>query len=144
MIAKERGSRFGTIVVVIVSCVILVYIYRLKHTVYQPEQPKPFNPRQTVRVQVLNGCGVAGVAGEFRDYLMKYRVDIREIGNAVHRYPQTIILDRIGNQRKAIRIAELLGVSNENVIQQINENLIDIDVTVIVGGDHALLQESLP
>jgi hypothetical protein len=47
---------------------------------------------------------------------------------------KTIIIDRTGDTRKAQRIAEVLGVSGRNIIQQINRDLY-LDASIIIGKD---------
>jgi hypothetical protein len=47
---------------------------------------------------------------------------------------KTVIIDRAGDMSKAKRVAKLLGVSEKNIFQQINNSLY-LDVTVVIGKD---------
>jgi hypothetical protein len=93
-------------------------------------------------VQVLNGCGVKGVAERFTDFLRKSGFDVKEYGNYsplgigdsyYFDIRETIVIDRSGEYAPAKIIANSIGT--ENVIKQISKDLL-IDVTVIIGKDY--------
>ncbi len=93
-----------------------------------------------LRVQVLNGCGVKGVAKVITPGLRAYGFDVRETRNAAHfSYETSIIIDRTGNLGLARVIADSLGVRAENVSSEPAPNLVDIDLTLIVGADYRRL-----
>jgi hypothetical protein len=71
-------------------------------------------------------------------------VDVRETGNAGYVLPDCVVLDRIGDRLRADRIARLVGLPDDRVIQQLNRALVDIDVTVIIGKDYRKYFTSLP
>lgn len=91
-------------------------------------------PQEIIRVQVLNGAGLPGLAGEIRDLLQEYsRVDVVEIGNADHYDHQTTkVIDRSGNPEAAYRVLEILN--NGEFESKPSEDLM-LDVTVITGRD---------
>ncbi len=89
-----------------------------------------------IRVSVLNGCGEPGLASTWKDRLRNMKYDVRETGNASGKYNKTVILSRIEDMSYARHLARSLGVKNDNVLMQINKDLVDIDVTVIVGSDY--------
>lgn len=93
-------------------------------------------------VQVLNGCGIKGVAERFTDFLRKNGFDVKEYGNYsplgvgdsyYFDIRETIVIDRSGEYTPAKVIASSIGT--ENVIKQISKDLL-IDVTVIIGKDY--------
>jgi LCP family protein required for cell wall assembly len=89
---------------------------------------------QEIKVQVLNGSGQGGVAKRIRDKLVRNGFNVIEFGNApTQNYEHTLILNRTGNMRKAIKVASILKC--KNVYPQINK-FIMLDVTVIVGRDY--------
>jgi len=89
---------------------------------------------QEIKVQVLNGSGKKGVAKRIRDKLVRNGFNVIEFGNAKYQnYSKTIILNRTGNMKKALKVAQVLKSSN--VFPKINK-FIMIDVTVIVGKDY--------
>jgi hypothetical protein len=91
---------------------------------------------EIIQVEVLNGCGIKGVGERFTDFLRNNNVDVVYTGNyKSFDVDKTLIVDRIGNMANAKKIAELLGVKEKNIIQQINEEYF-LDVSIIVGGDY--------
>ncbi len=93
-------------------------------------------PSEIIQVDVLNGCNVPGIADRFTEFLRNNKIDVVNIGNYINNdIDETIIIDRIGNKANAYKIAEVLGVRRENVIQQLNENYL-LDVTIIIGKDY--------
>lgn len=89
----------------------------------------------TLKVEILNGCGVEGVCDTLTNFLRTNKIDVVSTGNySSFDIDNTIIIDRIGSDINTKRIAELLNVKEENIIQLINKDYL-LDVTVIVGKD---------
>lgn len=94
-----------------------------------------------IRVQILNGCGVRGIGKRIATVVRSYGFDAREIGNAAHfGYENTLVLDRKGERTRALAVADSFGVSQDNIRTQLDERLVDIDVTLIVGRDYVTLR----
>ncbi len=88
-----------------------------------------------IQVEVLNGCGVEGIADKFTEFLRSNHFDVVQMGNYIsYDVEKTIVIDRTGNLSNAYKVADLLGIDRKNVIQQINENYF-LDVSIIVGKD---------
>jgi hypothetical protein len=93
-----------------------------------------------IQMEVLNGCGVDGVAQKFTDYLRKDNFDVVNVSNyilnniMVNDISHTLVIDRLGNKANAVKVAEALGIKKENIIEQINNNYF-LDVTLIIGRD---------
>jgi len=91
---------------------------------------------EIIQVEVLNGCGVSGIADRFTDYLRENNVDVVETGNYIQfDIDETIVIDRIGNKANSDYVAELLNVRQANSITQINSDYF-VDVTLIIGRDY--------
>lgn len=91
---------------------------------------------EIIQVDVLNGCGVGGVADRFTDFLRTKNVDVVGIKNYISfDVDETMVVDRTGNEANAKRIANLLGIKNDNIITQLNKDYF-IDVSIIVGRDY--------
>ena len=94
-----------------------------------------------VQVEVLNGCGEAGISQQVMKYLRKQGFDVINIDKAEHfKFPETIILDRRGGQEiseSAKAVAQALGTPH--VIHQRNEDRL-VDVTAIIGKDYQELR----
>jgi hypothetical protein len=88
-----------------------------------------------VIVEVLNGCGVSGIADRVAARLKDEDFDVMYVGNADDfNYGETLIVDRSGACCKAVTVARALDV--DNVVQQVRESFF-VDVSVIVGSDMA-------
>jgi hypothetical protein len=95
---------------------------------------------KVVQLDVLNGCGAKGAGAKFTEYLRTNGFDVVEMKNyKTFSVPQTLVVDRVGNLTAARRVAAALGVSDRNVIQQINPDYF-VDVSVIVGADYENLR----
>jgi LytR cell envelope-related transcriptional attenuator len=100
---------------------------------------------EIIQINVLNGCGVSGVADRFTDYLRAHEFDVVELGNYVvsgktnYNVDETFVIDRMGNKANALKVAEALGIEKAKVIQQINENYF-LDVSLVIGKDYYKLK----
>lgn len=99
-------------------------------------------PKHTgvVKLNVLNGCGVSGIAGRWKYRLIKKKYDVRETGNAEKRTANSLIISRIPDMNPAYKLAEAIGITKDNVYQVSNNDLVDIDLTVIIGMDYKKLK----
>lgn len=95
---------------------------------------------QAIRVEVLNGTEIPRLAARAADYLRSKGYDVVQTGNAKHtNFRKSVIQDRIGNMQNAIQVANIMGISESNVLQQKNPQLY-LDVTVILGQDYKSLK----
>jgi len=133
---RDRGLELG---ILFLFLVLVLFFYSI---VYQrwlsPAQEQPIPVEQKViRVEVLNGCGAAGLAKEVTDYLRLKGFDVVNVGNAENfDFPETLVVDRVGDMPGAWQVARAVGI--DNVIQQKDEELL-LDVTLILGRDHEQL-----
>jgi hypothetical protein len=89
-----------------------------------------------IQVEVLNGCGIGGVADKFTEYLRNRNVDIVKLGNYItNDVPETMVIEHVGNMANAYKIAHSLGIKDENVIQQLNKDYF-LDATIVIGRDY--------
>lgn len=102
--------------------------------------PPEVEPSRPVRVEILNGCGVPRLAARFAEVLRARGYDVRDTRNADHlNYSKSLIYDRTDLPGQAMRIAELLSIPSERVLDRPNAQLVDIDLTLILGKDYANL-----
>jgi hypothetical protein len=91
----------------------------------------------TLQIDVQNGSGVTGIADKFTEFLRSKGFDVVEMGNfSTSDVRNSMVIDRAGNMRNAKRVAASLGISEKNVIQQMNKNYF-LDATVVIGKDFA-------
>lgn len=106
--------------------------------------PRIFNERaelqselisEIIQIEVLNGCGISGVANAYTGLLRKNGFDVVETGNfETFDLKETIIISRSGVMDNAYRVANALGVSRQNVIRESSPDFY-LDVSVIIGHD---------
>ena len=95
--------------------------------------------KKNMQIEVLNGCGVDGVADMFTDSLRKKNIDVVNTGNyRSYNIDNSIVIDRTGNIINAEYVAEVIGIDNKQVIQQKNKNYF-LDVTLLIGKDYKQL-----
>ena len=92
---------------------------------------------EIIQVEVLNGCGVSGLADRLTDYLREEGFDVVNIGNyRSFEIENSIIIDRTGRLINAQLISNSIGLKSSNIIQQINREYL-LDVTIILGKDYS-------
>lgn len=110
--------------------------------------PRIFNERaelkselisEIIQIEVLNGCGVSGIANAYTGLLRSNGFDVVETGNfETFDLQETIIISRSGVMDNAYRVANALGVSEDNVIRESSPDFY-LDVSVIIGHDYEKL-----
>ena len=89
-----------------------------------------------VSVEILNGCGISGVAALFKDIVHEKTFDVLNTENAAHfGYDNTLIIARTDNVDAAFKLAEELGISRDRVSIEPDASL-SIDITMIIGQDY--------
>ena len=128
---------------VVVVCVAIVLVYSLldRFIIHPPvtaertEANSPTKSERLIQVSVRNECGARDVAMTFTSYLRKRGFDVVETRNGdVLDRPLTTVIDASGNYKNALRVAEALGVSKENVVTKLDPRSY-VDVEVLIGKD---------
>ena len=89
-----------------------------------------------IQVEVLNGCGVSGIADKLTDYLRVNKVDVVNLGNyRSFEIENSIIISRNGKIKNAEKVAALVGLDENSIIQQLNSDYL-LDLTFILGKDY--------
>jgi hypothetical protein len=103
-------------------------------------QPKPTpvspQPERSIRVELLNGCGVSGLAMSFANYLRSKNFDVVETKNYTSfNVKKTFVMDRVSlTMENARKVAKALGVSSKYLQPKLNPDL-QVEVTVVLGHD---------
>ena len=89
-----------------------------------------------IQVEVLNGCGVSGVAEKLTDHLRSNNIDVVNLGNyRSFEIENSVIIGRNEKIHNAEIVAAIVGLDNQSIIQQINPDDM-LDVTFILGKDY--------
>tara|TARA_Y100001970_G_scaffold156055_1_gene191037 strand:+ start:433 stop:981 length:549 start_codon:yes stop_codon:yes gene_type:complete len=113
-----------------------------------PDQNKPRElaaniyekrPIHQVKVEILNGCGIKGLAAKTAEYLLlEHQIDVVKSDNADnHNYPKTLIIGRNEKFQSIELLSKSFGIpfNDKSVIQHQPDESLGVDVTVILGKD---------
>ncbi len=161
--AKRRNIK-GTLVnsaIVILSLLLVAFIFSFSNRQIQtgvpieitfpslPDTPKlaveiyEQKPILDIEVEILNGCGIPGLAGKVSDYLRSQQMDVVRSDNADHyNYEQTILILRNENFDGLKKVAQSFGIDDQDAfhIKHIPDDQLSVDVTVIIGSDFATIK----
>lgn len=89
-----------------------------------------------IQINVLNGCGTAGVGITMTKYCRQAGYDVVEMGNyKSFDVTESMVIDRSGKLNNAKQLASMLGIKPKNVVQQFsNEHL--VSASVVIGKDY--------
>jgi len=98
-------------------------------------------PNTVLKIEVLNGCGVDGVARKFADYLKKQGFDPVNVTNyGSQNIPRTAIIDRTSNGLvNGRKVAQSLSLTDDYVVYQASPERM-VAVSVIIGQDYKGIQ----
>lgn len=95
---------------------------------------------EVIQLEVLNGCGIGGLATEFTSALRRNGFDVVETGNFDHfEMQETIVISRTFNLENARRVAEALGIEERNILVEASDDFY-LDATVVIGFDYQNLK----
>lgn len=139
---KKAGSKSLSLFILVLGLAVLVYTFSFVKRLTQTEavgSPEPIS----VRMDILNGCGVRGAAGDVRNYLLENEFeglifDVIEVANFTDTgVPYTLVWDRVGDQSTAQRVAQVLGIEKRFVSEEpLRDNYLDTKITLILGQDY--------
>lgn len=163
---SKKGSRKdlqGTIInsaIVVLSLLLVAFIFSFttKQThngvpieITFPDIPEPRlaveiyekKPVMDIEVEILNGCGVVGLASKVSDLLRDNNIDVVRSENADNfNYTQTMLILRNENLEELNYVAKSLGLNpaeDPRVIHQPDESL-SVDLTLILGKDFSSIK----
>lgn len=95
-----------------------------------------------IQVEVLNGAGISGLAGEFTSTLRQNGFDVVQTGNFDNfDMQETVIISRTYNTSNAERVARALGIQEKNILVEASEDYY-LDATVVIGSDYQSLKSN--
>ena len=97
------------------------------------------NPIKDIKVEVLNGCGIKGIAAKTSEFLRsKHRIDVIRSDNAdKYDYLRTIIIGRNEDLGKILSVTKAfeIEINNKSYVQHEPDETLGVDVTIILGKD---------
>lgn len=146
-VSKEDSPKhlFLNSVIGFLGVLLLVLLFALFSRILYPRivtdrtQEDPALISQVIQLEVLNGCGITGIATRFTDNLREYGFDVVETGNYDHfDVSNTFVISRSGQMENAYRVADALGISRKQVLREQSHEFY-LDVTLIIGSDYESL-----
>jgi hypothetical protein len=148
---KKSGSDFSlpdfslNIIIILLSLIIIYISYSIVNKLVNRQSEdtlmsKIQKPSEIIQLEVLNGCGAGGVGDRFTNFLRTNKFDVVNVSNYISfDVDKTLVIDRTGNLENAKKVASALGISKDNVVQQINRDYF-LDVSLIIGKDYNQLK----
>lgn len=143
MAQKKESNTFALNAVIgFLSLLLFLLIFGLFTRIVYPriqnqraeEQPQLIG--DIIQLEVLNGCGVSGLANQFTSALRKNGFDVVETGNFDNfDMQETIIISRTFNTDNAKRVAEALGIEPKNIVVEASDDFY-LDATIVIGSDY--------
>jgi hypothetical protein len=103
------------------------------------EEIYKFRAEEVIQVNVLNACGKNGLAAKTEIFLRDVGFDVVEIGNYNVKLNNSIVIDRVGDEKSAKKVAYALGIKDDNIITKIDSSLY-LRASVILGNDFSKLK----
>jgi hypothetical protein len=127
---------------VLLTILILALLFRMIYPRIQSDRAveDPILISEVIQLEVLNGCGVPGIATRFTAALRRYGFDVVESGNFDHfNMQETILISRNGDMDNARRVAQALGIPEDRILLETSREYY-LDATVVIGADYETLQ----
>ncbi len=146
---SRRLLSYAAVTVIVVAVVVTIVVIMMRTPGPNPpddqdafarieEETEALSPDQRPQIEVLNGCGITGIAATVHEYLRDKGFDVVNVENASgFDYEETLVIDRGGDIRVARALARDLGT--DNVIRQVRADLV-LQATVILGMDYRTLK----
>ncbi|MEW5799931.1 MAG: LytR C-terminal domain-containing protein [Bacteroidota bacterium] len=142
----DTGSKKGLLLTIAIVLLVLfngMQIYGIFSDTPAASAVKPKNDADTshvpIQINVLNGCGTAGVGNTMTKFCRQAGYDVVEMGNyKSFDVEESMVIDRSGRLNDAKFLASSLGIKPKNVIQQFSNDHM-VSASVVIGKDFKTL-----
>jgi len=140
---KNSVMNVGLLVALAVAS-ILAWAFFSRVSMERPD-PRRLDPSDSrasdiIQIEVLNGCGVEGIARSVRDYFVEMGFDVVAVDNYSRMdVDRTFVVDRSGNKETARQVALALGVADSTIVVDVRPEYY-LDAVVVLGRDYAELR----
>lgn len=142
---QDKQEKNTTLFFIIASVILLIFSVYLLYSILdktgiisfgEKEKEKPKNVQQLIQVEVLNGCGIAGIGDGLTDVLRSKGIDVVKTGNyRSFDVDNTFIVERTGKIETAEKVADSLNLNKRFIITEKNKTLF-LDLTIVIGKDY--------
>jgi hypothetical protein len=128
---------------VVLGLTLLALLFALSIRLFMP-RVDPLREENTgalvgdiIQVEVRNGCGISGIAGQMTQFLRKKGFDVVEVGDHdTFNLEHSMVYDRIGDLESARKLAQAVGIPPDRVVQEIKLDEY-LDASLVIGLDYA-------
>lgn len=142
---RERSSLLLNTSIGFLSVLLFILVFALVTRFIYPRivadriDPDPALISNVIQIEVLNGCGVPGVATAYTSTLRSYGFDVVETGNYDHfDVENTFVISRSSKMENARRVASAIGIPESQILREESHEFY-LDVTLIIGSDYETL-----
>jgi len=101
------------------------------------EDISPAEIADPLRVEILNGCGIKGLASKTAAFLRRKGYDVRDFRNADSKsIEHTTILVRSGDRSHGEELASTIALPLEMILMEEDPALVDVDISLVLGEDY--------
>lgn len=140
---KSKRNKYLEIIIVITFIVVLIYVGSMTVRITTGVSKTIESSTHTVRLQILNGCGSPGLAGNTADLLADYKDDELEIkivdtdNFEVRKVAESFVISRLEDKTAAKKLAEKISLDPSRVIyKSLENNYRHVTATLVLGEDH--------
>ena len=144
---KPRMHRALELLIAAACVFVVVYVVSMTVRVIGGVSQTLEPAEHQVRLQVINGCGVAGAASRVAKELDGYTDETMDIhvvdidSFELKRVPRTMVICRDGDLRTAELLAEKLGVAEDDIASRpLEMNRHHVSITLVLGEDYESLR----
>ncbi|MEX1011887.1 MAG: LytR C-terminal domain-containing protein [Balneolaceae bacterium] len=123
---------------VLLAILILSLAFRVIYPRIQSDRVEadPILISEVIQIEVLNGCGIPGLASRFTTTLRRFGFDVVETGNFdTFEMTESILISRNGNMENATRVARALGIPEDRILIEESPEFY-LDATLVIGADY--------
>lgn len=139
---RAQRSRLLELLIAAVFIIVLVYVVSMSIRVSQGVSRTLESPEHVVRLQILNGCGVTGLASRLADGLSDYAgndLEIRVVDTDnfdIRPVRRSFVISRLEDNSVATTFATKLGLPADDIkYQPLENNYRQVSATLVIGED---------
>lgn len=132
---KSKRKTSGKVVLYVLILLLTFFLISMVIMFTKEDPEEIYKKNSSIRVEVLNGCGVDRLAIRIANMLRKSGFNVVKIGNASHDdFEETVVIERSNeNMDNANYFAKRIGC--KNIGKDIDPALY-IEITLIIGKDY--------
>ena len=139
---RSRAGRFLEVGIVAAFLLVMLYVASVFVRVSSGYSETVESPDHVVRLQILNGCGVVGLAARVADKIADYRDSDMEIkvvdtdNFKIRKVARTFLISRREDRYPAEMLAVKLGLDPQEVVfKSLVNNHSQVSATLVLGED---------